>query len=158
MLPTAVLNERDSPCLSILFIGCSMWEMSAYHFLRVNQRLNTFHRKECLKRDIYWLTPQGLSRYPISMENLILWNMAIGHTHMWGVWSHVPGQESGREQGHSYRPQVGVWVPGSLNSLNLTKFPDPSRGSKDMMFLLSRKKRSSVRNFSSEGPINDTVL
>ena len=43
--------------------------MEAYNLLRVDQRLNTFCRKECLGRKAYWLNPQGPSRYLISMEN-----------------------------------------------------------------------------------------
>jgi hypothetical protein len=36
-----------------LFIDCSSWKMSACHFLRVDQRLNTFWRKDCLEREAY---------------------------------------------------------------------------------------------------------
>jgi hypothetical protein len=60
MLPITDLDGRNSPCLSIPFIDCSSWKMDAYHLLRVDQRLNTFGRKECLRREAYWLKPQGL--------------------------------------------------------------------------------------------------
>jgi hypothetical protein len=32
---------------SKLFIDCSLWKMGAYQLFRVDQRLNTFCRKEC---------------------------------------------------------------------------------------------------------------
>ena len=56
---TVVLDERESPCLSIVFIHCSAWKMGDYNFLRENQRLNTFYKKKCPRRDAYWLNPQG---------------------------------------------------------------------------------------------------
>jgi glutaredoxin-related protein len=41
-----------------------------------------------------------------------------------GVCGHVfQAMNLGREQGDAYHPQIGAWVPGSLNPLNLTKFP-----------------------------------
>lgn len=43
-----------------LFIAFSLWKIVAYPFLRVDQRLNTFRRKECSEREAYWLNPQGL--------------------------------------------------------------------------------------------------
>lgn len=43
-----------------LFIAFSLWKMVAYPLLRVDQRLNTFRRKECPEREAYWLNPQGL--------------------------------------------------------------------------------------------------
>jgi hypothetical protein len=52
MLLTAVLEERDSPSFSILFVHCSLWKTGAYNFLKVDQRLNTFCRKDCLVRDL----------------------------------------------------------------------------------------------------------
>jgi hypothetical protein len=55
MLPRVVLDERDSPCLSIPFIDSSSWKMGAYHLLRVD-----LYRKECQGREAYWLNPQGL--------------------------------------------------------------------------------------------------
>jgi hypothetical protein len=57
--PTVVLDKRDSPCLSIPFIYCSLWKMGAFDLLRVDQRLNTFCRKKCLGREAYWLNPLG---------------------------------------------------------------------------------------------------
>lgn len=53
MLPVVVLDERDSPCLSILFIDYSSWKMGAYHLFGVDQKLNTFSRMECLEREAY---------------------------------------------------------------------------------------------------------
>lgn len=68
--PMVVLDERDSPCLSILFAHSSSWKIGAYNILRVNQRLNTFYRKECPGREAYCLNPRaGPSRYLIGMEN-----------------------------------------------------------------------------------------
>jgi hypothetical protein len=46
LLPTEVLDERDSPCLGIPVYHCSLWKMCAYTFPRVNQRINTFLRKK----------------------------------------------------------------------------------------------------------------
>ena len=51
---------RETVLGSKLFIDCSSWKMGAYHLLRVDQRLNTFCRKECLGREAYWLSPLGL--------------------------------------------------------------------------------------------------
>jgi hypothetical protein len=55
MLPTVVLMEEtghvDSPRLSIPFIDCPSWKMDEYQLLRVDQRLNTFCREECLGRE-----------------------------------------------------------------------------------------------------------
>jgi hypothetical protein len=68
-LPThnVMLDEGDCPCFSKrLYL---MANVNAYTLLRVNQRLNTFFRKECPGREAHWLTTQGLSRYLISMEN-----------------------------------------------------------------------------------------
>jgi hypothetical protein len=42
MLPAVVRDERDSPCLSILFTDYSSWKMAAYHLFRVDQRLNKY--------------------------------------------------------------------------------------------------------------------
>jgi hypothetical protein len=107
MFLTEVLDERDSPGLSILFIDCSSWKLGAYYFLRVDQRLNTFFRKECLGREAYWLNlPQSPSRYLISMKNSVLIYVTIGHTPLWGVWLCVLDQESGGEQGDAYCPQI----------------------------------------------------
>jgi hypothetical protein len=36
--PMVGLEERDSPCLSTLFIHCSSWKMGAYSSLSVSQR------------------------------------------------------------------------------------------------------------------------
>ena len=46
-------------------------KINAYDLLRVDQRLNTFCRKECLGREGYWLNPWGLSIYIylIRMQN-----------------------------------------------------------------------------------------
>jgi hypothetical protein len=41
----------------------------AYSLLRVDHRLNTFSRKECLGREVYCLNPWDPFRYLISMEN-----------------------------------------------------------------------------------------
>lgn len=46
----AVLDERDSLCLSKLFIHCSLWKTGAYDLFRMDQRSNTFCRKECPRR------------------------------------------------------------------------------------------------------------
>jgi hypothetical protein len=61
--PMAVVDERDSPCLPILFIGCSWWKMDAYRIVphsQGRQRLNIVCREQCLGREAYWLSPQGL--------------------------------------------------------------------------------------------------
>jgi len=71
-------------------------KMGAHHLLRVDQRLNTFGRKESLGRETYWLNPQGPSRYLISMENCVLCYVTIGHVPVWDVWSR--GQGTGRKQ------------------------------------------------------------
>ena len=61
MVPMADLDERDRPWFQTvywLFVmenGCVQ-----YQLLRVNLRLNTFCQEECLGREAYWLTPQGL--------------------------------------------------------------------------------------------------
>jgi hypothetical protein len=55
-----VLNERDSPCLSKLFIYD---ENGTYKLFRADQRLNTVFRKECPGREDYWLNPQGRHIY-----------------------------------------------------------------------------------------------
>jgi hypothetical protein len=108
MFPRVVLDERDSPYLSILFIDGSSWKMGACHIPRVDQRLNTFCKKECPGRKAYWLNPQSLSGYLISMENSVLIYMAIGYVPTSGVWSHVPGQDS---VGSRELPSVLRWVP-----------------------------------------------
>lgn len=54
--PTVVLEEGDRSCLSKLFIH---GEKGANDFLRVNQRINTFYRKEFLGWKTYWLRPHG---------------------------------------------------------------------------------------------------
>ena len=82
--------------------------MGAYHLLRVDQRLNTFCKKECPGREAYWLNTQSLSGYLISMENSVLIYMAIGYVPTSGVWSHVPGQDS---VGSRELPSVLRWVP-----------------------------------------------
>jgi hypothetical protein len=46
--PTVVLEEGDSPCLSKLFIHGG--KRDVYGLLTVDQRLNTFGRKGCLRR------------------------------------------------------------------------------------------------------------
>jgi hypothetical protein len=33
LLPTEVLDERDSPCLGIPVYHCSLWKMSAFKYL-----------------------------------------------------------------------------------------------------------------------------
>lgn len=55
-------STGDLGCSSVGvgFIDSSLWKMDAYQFLRVDQRLNTFYREECLRREAYWLNPQGL--------------------------------------------------------------------------------------------------
>ena len=98
---------RETVLGSKLFIDCSLWKMDAYQLLRVDQRLNTFCRKECLGREAYWLNlPQSPSRYLISMKNSVLIYVTIGHTPLWGVWLCVLDQESGGEQGDAYCPQI----------------------------------------------------
>lgn len=52
--PRVVLNERDSPYLSKLFIGSG--KINAYNLFRMDQ-LNTFCRKKCLRKEAYWLNP-----------------------------------------------------------------------------------------------------
>jgi hypothetical protein len=52
MLPNSSLEE-ETVLGSKLFIDCSLWKMDAYQLLRVNQRLNTFCREECLGRETY---------------------------------------------------------------------------------------------------------
>jgi hypothetical protein len=48
------LDERDSSVLcSKLFIDSSLWKMGLYYLLRVDQRLNTFFRKECPGREAF---------------------------------------------------------------------------------------------------------
>jgi hypothetical protein len=79
MLPTAVLDERDSPYLSILFTNCPSWKMGAYQPLRVDQRLNILCREEYSGREAYCL-------------NLIVPGL---RDLMWEVW-HVSG--TSREQ------------------------------------------------------------
>lgn len=49
--------------------------MDAPGLLKVDHRLNSFCRKECLGREAYWLNPQGSSRYLISMEDSVLYAM-----------------------------------------------------------------------------------
>ena len=46
-----------------------MVEKDAYNLLRVDQKLNTFPRREYLGREACWLDIKGLSRYFISLEN-----------------------------------------------------------------------------------------
>jgi hypothetical protein len=68
----------------------------AYPLLRVDLRLNTFCRKECLGREAYWLRA---SRYLISTEENSIWAyMTPGHsslceecgTFSWqGIWQGV---------------------------------------------------------------------
>jgi hypothetical protein len=52
---TVVLDERDSSCLFNQFVHWSSWKMSACSLLGVDQRLNTFCRKECPGREANWL-------------------------------------------------------------------------------------------------------
>lgn len=50
--------------------GLLMVKMDAYDLFRVDKRLSTACRKECLGTETYWLnTRASPSRYPISMEN-----------------------------------------------------------------------------------------
>jgi hypothetical protein len=42
----------------LLIVHCGKWVH--FHLLRVDQRLNTFSRKESLRRDAYWQKLQGL--------------------------------------------------------------------------------------------------
>lgn len=60
-----VLGERDSPCLSKLFVrggkGCIGL------LTQGEQRVNTSCRKGCLGREAPWLDSQGPFRYLISM-------------------------------------------------------------------------------------------
>jgi hypothetical protein len=44
---------------SKLFIDCSSWKMNVYQLLRVDQRLNTFCREECLGRGNLLAKPSG---------------------------------------------------------------------------------------------------
>jgi hypothetical protein len=43
-----------------LFIDCSLLKIGTYQPFNVQQRLNTFYKKECLGREVYWLILQGL--------------------------------------------------------------------------------------------------
>lgn len=52
-------SMRDSPCLSKLFIHCSLWKMGAYNSLRVDQGLNTFCREDDQGREAHWLNPRA---------------------------------------------------------------------------------------------------
>ena len=74
-----------------LFIDCLSCRIGAYHFLGVDQRLNTFRRKECPGREACWLNCQGPSRYLIGMENSALIYVTTGHDGRQGVWSHDRG-------------------------------------------------------------------
>lgn len=59
--------ERQSLIVQTVF---SWWENDAYNLLRVDQRLNAFCRKECLRREAHWISPwTGPPRYFINMES-----------------------------------------------------------------------------------------
>jgi hypothetical protein len=45
--------------------------MNAYNLLKVDERLNSFCRMDCMGREAYWLNPLG-NRYFISMVNSVL--------------------------------------------------------------------------------------
>lgn len=57
--PTAVLEREDLSCTNCLFVV----EEDARDLLRLDQRLNTSHRKRSSERELYWLNPWSLSRY-----------------------------------------------------------------------------------------------
>lgn len=100
MLPTAALDERGSSSLSILFIDCSSWRMSAYHLLRVEQRLNTFCRKGCPGRDACCLNLFGAYLATSLAQRTVcsvLWDQ-WSHSLCGESWSRAPGQESGQEK------------------------------------------------------------
>jgi hypothetical protein len=56
----------------------------------MDQRLGTFCRKECLRREANWLNAQGPSSYFISMENSVLiYKTTVGSVVMCsrpGIW------------------------------------------------------------------------
>lgn len=60
VFPTEVLgswNQDSSPFQR--FIDCSSRKMDAYHLFRVDQRLNTVSRKECMEMKVSPLNPRG---------------------------------------------------------------------------------------------------
>ena len=79
-----------------------MVDEDAYILLSVDQRLNTFCRKECPGRKAHWLNTWGLSRHLISMEKskfYATWLVVM----VLLVWYYAPpGQEL-------------VWTPAILN-------------------------------------------
>jgi hypothetical protein len=73
----------------LIQIALSIADEDAYDLLRVNQRLNTFDRKECLEKDAHWLNSQPLGT---ALTRRTLGSM-LGDR----MYSCAPGQESGQE-------------------------------------------------------------
>jgi hypothetical protein len=74
--------------------------MNAYILLRTNVK-NFFCccRRACLRREAYWLNPEGPSRYLISMKNAGFCYMTSCYGPLRRMAGSVgPGQESGWEQ------------------------------------------------------------
>ena len=78
--------------------GLTMVDMNANTLLRMSQRLNTFCREKCPRREAHWLNAEGVSRYLISMENFRFYAMTECYSSFSGMsWLHVLEQvEAGR--------------------------------------------------------------
>jgi hypothetical protein len=100
------MRERQSLIPNyLLIVHNGKW--GAYNFLRVDQRLNTFAEKNVREGMLIFETLRVHLDISLSWRTLLIY-MTIAHIPMWGVWSYVLGQESGREQGNPYRPQMGA--------------------------------------------------
>lgn len=84
------------------------------HFLRVGLRLDTFCRKECLGRGVYWLSLQAL-------RDLIKWRsvLRLGDLvlYLWRAMGRCPYGTDGHKHIESYGP--GAQGPGAWQTKHL---------------------------------------
>jgi hypothetical protein len=106
-------------------LTCPNWLFIVYHWKWVyttyswwTRDWNTFYRKECLGREVYWLNPQGPSRYLITMENSVLCYLTSYHNHHVGC--------------HGHMLQDRNWIGRRWNAYHSQKWEFTGRGSGTM--------------------------